>query len=228
MTRLPGTSLADSAVTGGSVTGGPVTTGPVTTGRLSVDQTEAMAEALHRLHTAIPVTDLSDQPLRNWHPAEAVANLCAWRAEVHELGEDPQTAAAFDCASRWLQSGDPDRLAAADVPPVFTQGDGNLSNFIWDDGEVRLVDFEDSGRSDRAFEIADTVEHISMWVTDAVDTDQLTDALALDGAERVRFNVSRRLWAVFWLLMLLPSGPAHARNPVGTLDRQVQRVLRLL
>ncbi len=223
MTRLPGTSLADSAVTAAPVTGRCITGG-----RLTADQTEAMAEALHRLHTAIPVTDLRDQPLRNWHPAEAVGNLRAWLTDVHELGEDPQTAAAFDCASRWLQSGDPDRLAAADVPPVFTQGDGNLSNFIWSDGEVRLVDFEDSGHGDRAFELADTVEHISMWVTDAVNTDQLNDALALDGAERVRFDVSRRLWAVFWLLMLLPSGPAHARNPVGTLDRQVQRVLRLL
>jgi hypothetical protein len=37
-----------------------------------------------------------------------------------------------------------------------------------------------------------------------------------------------QLWSTFWLLMLLPSGRAHARNPVGTIDRQAQRVLRLL
>ena len=117
---------------------------------------------------------------------------------------------------------------AADLPPVFAMGDGNLSNFIWCDGDVRVVDFEDSGRSDRAFELADVVEHISMWVNDSVDTDQLTDAFVLDTGEISRFTACRRLWATFWLLMLLPSGPAHARNPEGTLDRQAQRVLQLL
>lgn len=208
MTRLPGESLADVLVT--------------------TDQTEAMADALHRLHTTVPAADLANQPLRNWHPAEAVANLRAWIQERHELGDDRQTAAAFDSASRWLESAEPDQLVAADVPPVFAMGDGNLSNFIWCDGEVRLVDFEDSGRSDRAFELADIVEHISLWVDDPVNTDLLMDALALEAKERTRFVGCRRLWSTFWLLMLLPSGRAHARNPVGTIDRQVQRVLRLL
>lgn len=208
MTRLPGESLADTPVTS--------------------RHTNAMAAALRQLHTAVPATDLTDQPLRNWHPAEAVANLRAWRQEPHELGDDPQNAAAFDSASRWLESAEPDQLAAADVPPVFTMADGNLSNFIWCDGEVRLVDFEDSGRSDRAFELADIVEHISMWVDEPVNTDLLMDALVLDAGERTRFVGCRRLWATFWLLMLLPSGRAHARNPVGTIDRQAQRVLRLL
>lgn len=208
MTRLPGESLANA---------------PVTT-----DQTEAMAAALHRLHTAVPATDLTNQPLRISNPAEAVASLRAWRQEPHELGDDPQTVAAFDSASRWLESAEPDQLVAADVPPVFAMGDGNLSNFIWCDGEVRLVDFEDSGRSDRAFELADIVEHISMWVDEPVNTHLLMDALVLEAKERTRFVGCRKLWSTFWLLMLLPSGRAHARNPVGTIDRQVQRVLRLL
>lgn len=208
MSRLPGRSLADTAVT-----------------RIQI---EAMAAALHRLHSAVPACDLVDQPLRHSHAAEAVANLRSWSAEPHEHGDEPETTAAFDRASRWLESTEPDRLAVTDAPAVFTLGDGNLSNFVWADGEVRLVDFEDSGRSDRAFELADIVEHISMWVDDPLDTDHLIDLLVLDVTERARFVACRRLWATYWLLMLLPGAPAAVRNPVGTLDRQVQRVLRLL
>jgi len=44
---------------------------------------------------------------------------------------------------------------------VLGQGDGNLANFLWDGGQVRIVDFEDSGPSDRAFELAVLVEHLS-------------------------------------------------------------------
>lgn len=208
MTRLPGASLG----------GGPLT----------VTQTKAVSVALHQLHTAVPAADLAAQPPRHWHPAEAVGNLRAWMAEPHEVGDAPQTAAAFGHASRWLRSGDPDRLVSANVPPVFALADGNLSNLVEADGEVRLVDFEDSGRSDKAYELADLVEHISMWVDDSVDTDVLVDAADLDRVERARFDGFRRLWAVFWLLMLLPTGRAHARNPVGTLDRQAQRTLALM
>lgn len=160
MTLLPGASLADAPVI--------------------PDQVMAMAAALRRLHSAVPASVLTAQPLRISHPAETVANLRAWSAEPHELGEKPQTATAFGYATRWLQSADPGRLVATDVPAVFSSGDGNLSNFVWSDGEVRLVDFEDSGRSDRAFDLADSVEHISMWVDDTVDTARLVDALILD------------------------------------------------
>jgi hypothetical protein len=34
--------------------------------------------------------------------------------------------------------------------------------------------------------------------------------------------------ALFWLLMLLPGGPASTRNPPGTLDLQASRLLTLL
>jgi len=34
--------------------------------------------------------------------------------------------------------------------------------------------------------------------------------------------------ALFWLLMLLPGGPASTRNPPGTLSLQASRLLTLL
>jgi len=39
---------------------------------------------------------------------------------------------------------------------------------------------------------------------------------------------SRRLAALFWLILLLPGGQASGRNPPGTLRRQADRLLALL
>jgi thiamine kinase-like enzyme len=46
---------------------------------------------------------------------------------------------------------------------VLGQGDANLANFLWDGTQIRIVDFEDSGPSNRTFELAVLVEHLSAW-----------------------------------------------------------------
>ncbi len=81
-----------------------------------------------------------------------------------DLGDDPLVQAAYAAGVDWLTwavavPGDP-----AGRQPVFGQGDANLANFLWDGERVRMVDFEDSGLSDRAFELAVLVEHISAWL----------------------------------------------------------------
>ena len=111
---------------------------------------------------------------------------------------------------------------------VLGQGDGNLANFLWDGGQVRVVDFEDSGPSDRAFELAVLVEHLSAWPDARLDTGPFLARFSLTGPEKTRLTESRRLCALFWLLMLLPGGPASTRNPPGTLDRQASRLLARL
>jgi len=44
----------------------------------------------------------------------------------------------------------------------------------------------------------------------------------------VRLRAARRLWAMFWLWLLLPGGPSEWRNPAGAADAQAKRLLRLL
>jgi hypothetical protein len=51
---------------------------------------------------------------------------------------------------------------------------------------------------------------------------------SLTKSKRARLSEFRRLAALFWLLMLLPDGPASKRNPPGTLQRQASRLLALL
>jgi thiamine kinase-like enzyme len=107
-------------------------------------------------------------------------------------------------------------------------GDANLANFLWDGTEVRIVDFEDSGPSDRAFELAVLVEHLSAWSDAGLPADMFLGLFGLTAAEQVRVREYRRLCALFWLTMLRPGGPSHDRNPPGILERQAARLLRLL
>jgi thiamine kinase-like enzyme len=112
--------------------------------------------------------------------------------------------------------------------PVFGLGDGNLGNFLWDGERCHVVDFEDSGVSDPAYEVADLVEHVSVSLPDLVDADTVVSLLELDAEQRARLAGFRRLMAAFWLLMLLPGSPAHHRNPAGAVELQARRLLDML
>jgi hypothetical protein len=85
---------------------------------------------------------------------------------------------------------------------VLGHGDPYLANFLCDADQVRLVDFEDSGPSDRAFD--------------------------LTRAEAARVHDFRCHAALFWLIMLRPGSTSSTRNPPGTLERQAHRLLELL
>ncbi len=194
----------------------------------TVQQLDALAAALTTLHEAVPASELADLPERIWNPGAAVAELREWVEEGPGPGDDPLAAQALAAGSRWIASEEARGIGTKKFPEVLAQADGNLGNFLWDGNEIRLVDFEDSGRSDRAWEIADVAEHISLWVNDSVDVDALVDRFDLSANEQLRLTSCRRFFAMFWLLMLLPGEPAHRRNPEGTLHRQAERLLSRL
>jgi thiamine kinase-like enzyme len=128
---------------------------------------------------------------------------------------------------RWNNSGDA-RRRLAEHRLILGQGDPNFANFLWDGGRVRLVDFEDCGPSDRGFELAILVEHLSAWSDTRLDADTFLALFDLTSAERGRVRTCRRLAALFWLILLRPGGSASARNPPCTLQRQARRLLELL
>jgi len=208
MSRRPG-------VPWGSGAGGPA---PV----------ESIAAAVGFLHRCVPAAALAATPLRVWSPAEAIAQVRSSSGELPTVLPDPVVQHACREGARWLDGSSLDAALAADFDPVLGQADGNLANFLWDGIRVRSVDFEDSGRSDRAFELADFVEHVSGLVTDDLDSDKLVEAFDLDPATERRLHKYRRLMTCYWLRMLLPDGPAHLRKPSGSLHRQATRVLERL
>jgi hypothetical protein len=209
MRRLPGVALGSEALSG--------------------EQVAAVADAMTRLHTAVPRTGLTALQPRLLAVGDAVRDLReAYGRKPAAATGDAGVDIALAEARRWLGCDEAGSLADPSGYEVFAQADGNLANYLWDGECCRLVDFEDSGVSDRAFEVADLVEHVSVTLTGALDGDGLVELLDLDEALARRVLRMRRLFATFWLHMLLPGNRGHHRNPPGSVERQAERTLVLL
>jgi aminoglycoside phosphotransferase (APT) family kinase protein len=199
MTRLPGEPLASQ---------------PITPRHL-----DALVTTLDYLHTCVPADALARVRPHLWL-AEGPTNRLRSRAAGMRYYQDgePIVQAAFRAATRWLE-----HVAEPTEPltPVFGQGDSNLGNFLWDGSRVRVVDFEDSGRSDRAFELACLTEHIGMWLEAGIDADGVLARFDLTTTESARVLFFRRGFAIFWLYLV------HKR-PGPVAGRQAERVLSLL
>jgi thiamine kinase-like enzyme len=150
----------------------------------------------------------------------------AYACNAELLGSVPRW--AYRAALAWLDSGGAERAASVTRQPVFAQGDPNLANHLWDGNSVRLVDFEASGRSDRATELADFVEHVVVWAHAGINAEAFLVRFDLSPGEREQVTQLRRLFAAFWVMRLLPGGSAYRRNPTGTFERQASRLLGLL
>jgi Ser/Thr protein kinase RdoA (MazF antagonist) len=194
---------------------------------LTPEQEAALVRALGQLWQSVPVDRVVAVAGEYGNEAQLVHEVSELAARRYDMGDDPLVQAAHAAGLDWLTwavtvTGDP-----AGRQPVFGQGDANLANFLWDGQRIRIVDFEDSGLSDRAFELAVLVEHISAWLGAGLDAEQFTAAFDLAPAERARMADCRRLAALTWLLLLRPGSAASQRNPAGTLRRQAERLLTL-
>ncbi|MEV1175750.1 aminoglycoside phosphotransferase family protein [Nonomuraea sp. NPDC049784] len=208
MTRLPGRILRGEHATGEQIT--------------------AMAAALNRLHQ-IPARVVKEVEPAPWGPAAAIDKARSWADEQLALGQAHLVQEAFRAGAAWLASTIPDKLTTNPLPPVLGLADGNRANYLWDDLQrcVRLIDWEDSGRNDRAFELGEVCEHISR-IDGSLDAELLLAHMDLAPEEAERVRDFRILIALGWFLQLGPTGPATPHNPVGTLERQAKRILQLL
>jgi len=192
------------------------------------DQAQALARSLDLLWHSAPPGRIAGLPAREPNPEALAGQVRRALAARHDLGGDPVVRRAAAAAAVWLEGGAIDLRDRAGRGIVFGHGDANLANFLWDGRRVRLVDFEDSGPSDRTFELAVLVEHLSAWPGGRLDADTFVALFDLSAAERASLLQFRRLAALFWLLLLRPGGRASRRNPPGTLRRQAERLLALL
>jgi Ser/Thr protein kinase RdoA (MazF antagonist) len=212
MSRVPGLPLDRLSPERQALDGQAVTPGHL----------DAVAAAISLLHAAVPpdvVTGLRPQP---WLEVGVVDRMRSIVAGRRAPDDDAPARAAFDAGMCWFGR-------AADPRPephslVFGHGDGNLANYLWDGERVRLVDFEDSGRSDRAYELAAFAEHVSVWHDAGIETGALLARFELTSAERARVLFFRRAFAFYWLLTLL----GRRDDSQGTLHSQAARLLALL
>lgn len=99
-------------------------------------------------------------------------------------GDGPVVVRAHGMAAAWLERVAIERHCGAADHAVLGHGDPNLANFLWDGGQIRLVDFEDSGPSDRPFELAILTEHISAWSDSGLDADDFLTLFDLTGPSK--------------------------------------------
>jgi hypothetical protein len=181
-------------------------------GKLTPAQLDGLERAL-RAMWAVPAHPL---PPRRYATAEAYAIGKAW----FTAAQRPQGIAgqAYDAVLAFL-----DEPALPEPDEVICgHSDPNLANYLWDGQVVRIVDFEDAGRSEVAYELATLIEHLG-----ARDTDWTGFVSGFD-VEAQRLRQGRILSGLLWLNLLLPGNPAHKRNPPGTLEAQARRLLDLI
>ena len=83
---------------------------------------------------------------------------------------------------------------------------------------MRILDFEDSGRTDRAAELACLAEHIGTWRESGISADDLLARFELTAAEHARVRFWRRGYAAFWLhLVHKRPGPVAAEQAAHVL-----------
>ncbi len=204
---------------------------------LDDERIAALARAVGELHAAVPQPVLADLPPRPWQQVQVIAAIRSWTPGA--LAETGRTVrSALKAGLDWLDRSGMERASRQAVPAVFGPGDGNLANYLWDGlgRRVRVVDFEDSGRSDRAFELAEITEHVASWVGssepgtvgESLDIASFLGHFDLTAAEADRLTDCRRLLALVWLFLLRLDDPVAPRNPPGTAERQAERLMALL
>lgn len=182
---------------------------------LTAPQVDALRLALCRLFSA-PVDPQTTE--RAMGPSVMRSFVRQWAGEDYQLGpcSDPTLVrSALAMARGWLAVDDPTRHRVTDA--VLAVGDGNLEHVLWDGITCRLIDFEEFGSSDLAYELADVVEHASSRLRRLFDIGSFLDGLCLTADQQSRLTAYRQLMAAFWLVMLLPGNAGFDRNPAAAL-----------
>ncbi|ARH94778.1 phosphotransferase [Streptomyces sp. MOE7] len=189
----------------------------------------ALARTLTAVHRAVPGQAVAAIPTGAWHARRVDTHVRGRLARSPDGPREPVVREALAVGERWLAGARLETVSGADaVHPVFGLTDGNIANYLYDGARVRLLDFEDAGRSDRAFELAEISSHLSTWVDSTFDVEFFLGLFPLTEAESARIEHLRRLNALLWLGNLLSDNGTPRRNPPGTAERQAERLLALL
>ncbi len=192
-------------------------------GELGEAHAGVIGEMHRRVHRAGPS---SRRPIS--HPGvRAACEFLRGEWDANEgQGASDVFARAWTAAQRWVSDVEVERILSCDAL-CFSRGDPNLSNYLWSESGVVLIDWENSGYSDPALELADFAEHASARALADDFWAALADATGLTKADRGRVRDARRLMTCFWLV-LIASRQRSGRPTTVTLEEQALRTLAVL
>ena len=196
---------------------------------LTPEQTASLGAALRRMYD-VPLAAIHEAGLteRAYGPTALAGEMTSWLGEDYDLDQCLEPVLVRDAvtaALEWLA--DP-RHVPEPVLDSIGISDLNPANVLLDGSSARLVDFEDGGLTDPAYELADHVEHLAGRLTSTYDANALVAAVGLTDEQQARMSAYRPLWATFWLAMLLPGNGGFRRNPRGTTENQARHLFNSL
>jgi aminoglycoside phosphotransferase (APT) family kinase protein len=149
-----------------------------------------------------------------------------WAPVIRSYLTDALTRDLLQILSRWEDGGD-SAVLAEPARRIFSRGDSNLLNWLWDGSRVGVVDFEFAGYSDLAFDCADLAEHISSREAGIDDQAwaEVTGLAGLGGEDHRRFEAARRTCALRWLAVLWKQRDTRTEEFTSQLDR-ARRIIR--
>ncbi|HEY0737266.1 MAG TPA: phosphotransferase [Herpetosiphonaceae bacterium] len=161
----------------------------------------ALADTLKQLYALTPEVITYPHAV-NGTPAVFMQRVEAWLDHLGAHVDDRLVRQILEVVAQWPSRADR-AILERPAPVVFSRGDPNLANCLWDGRHVRCVDLEYSGWSDRAFDLADLVEaQPSRHIGDRT-WQRFIDSFALhEPAAQQRLDAARRLCAVFWIMLL--------------------------
>lgn len=113
--------------------------------------------------------------------------------------EDEAAAEAASLMGDWLDSDDPAYFLEASDCVVFTRGDQNMANAMWDGKRIRFVDFEYCGWNDLSRDLSLVTDHVQSYATSVEDWNTFLAQFDLTSAQRRRLQAGRRRQALSWL-----------------------------
>lgn len=162
-------------------------------------------------------------------PIVLMQRVESWLAQITERVDEPLVKQILAVVTQW-DSAEDGAILAMPAPTIFSRGDPNLANCLWDGQRVRCIDLEYSGWSDVAFDLAELIEaQPSRHVSDQVWKRFLDSFDLQDPAAQRRLAAARRLCAVFWISLLWrrwERGEPVEHDLVGQIRRAHQQLKR--
>ena len=182
---------------------------PLGDAHLQPAQLDAIAEALADLYSITPA-DVREPIAEVATPARAMLRRVRADWAAPDAAANPARQHDAQLWQSWAHGPDPETLLRPPTQRVFGRGDPSLANLLWNGTRVALLDFEYSGWTDPAYELADLVEHPRSRGTPDATWYAFVDRFALDPSAVIRHRAARRMLALFWLARCQPGNAGHA------------------
>lgn len=165
---------------------------------LSRPQIGALADITKAVHSISPAEVGDSLWACFWDPERRLSDF---PRQIELLKDNPaeQAVEVASLAKDWLKGADPQILVELEEP-VFSRGDHNLANCLWDGDKLWLVDLEHIGWHDPVIDLALLTEHVQARRTPHDEWLWFIEQFALTKRQRKRLVAAQRQISLSWLI----------------------------